>query len=110
MFPLANMLHLFPHKFPGLCGRRFTFAFVFLSPFDCFFFWHNKMVSLPEIGLVVTLCGSLIKPEMAAFLDVRWARGFEHAAAEVKTVSSRSTRDDRRPSCRLCDLEGRSRL
>ena len=33
------------------------------------------MVSLTEIGLVVTLCGTLIKPEIAAFLDVRWARG-----------------------------------
>ncbi len=54
MFPLPNMLHLFPHKFPGLCGRRFTFAFVFLSPFDCFLFWHNKMISLAEISLVVS--------------------------------------------------------
>jgi hypothetical protein len=33
------------------------------------------MVSLPEIGLVVTLRGALIKPGIAAFLDVRRARG-----------------------------------
>ena len=33
------------------------------------------MVSLLEIGLVVTLCGTLIKPGIAAFLDVRRARG-----------------------------------
>ena len=68
------------------------------------------MVSLVAIGLVVTLCGTLIKPGIAAFLDVRWAMGFEHAAAEVKTVSSRSTRDHGRPARRLSDLEGRSRL
>ena len=68
------------------------------------------MVSRSEIVLVVTLRGTLIKPGIAAFLDVRWARGFEHAAAEVKTVSSRSTRDYARPACRLGDLEGWSRL
>jgi len=33
------------------------------------------MVSLPEICLVVTLRATLIKPEMAAFLDVRWRWG-----------------------------------
>jgi hypothetical protein len=33
------------------------------------------MVSRSEIVLVVTLRGTLIKPGIAAFLDVRWARG-----------------------------------
>jgi hypothetical protein len=75
MFPLANMLHLFPHKFARLRRWRLSFALVFPSAFNCFLFWHSKMVSLTEIGLVVTLCGTLIKPEIAAFLDVRWARG-----------------------------------
>jgi len=67
MFPLANMLHLFPHKFARLRGGRLPFALVFLSPFNSFLFWHSKMLSLPEIVLVVTVCGTLIKPGIAAF-------------------------------------------
>jgi hypothetical protein len=55
MFPLANMLHLFPDKFARLRRWRFSFALVFPSSFNGFLFWHSKMVSLPEIGLVVTL-------------------------------------------------------
>ena len=54
MFPLANMLHLFPHKFARLRGGRLPFALVFLSPFNSFLFWHSKMLSLPEIVLVVS--------------------------------------------------------
>ena len=75
MFPLADVLHLFPYKFARLSRWRFSFALVFPSAFNCFLFWHSKMVSLVAIGLVVTLCRTLIKPEIAAFLDVRWARG-----------------------------------
>ena len=75
MFPLADVLHLFPYKFARLRRWRLSFALIFPSAFNCFLFWHSKMVSLTDIGLVVTLCGTLIKPEMAAFLDVRWARG-----------------------------------
>ena len=75
MFPLADMLHLFPDKFARLCRCRFSFALVFSSPFNCFFFRHGKMVSRLEIVLVVTLRGTLIKAGIAAFLDVRWARG-----------------------------------
>jgi hypothetical protein len=75
MFPLANMLHLFPHKFARLGRWRLSFTRIFPGSFNCFLFWHSKMVSLVAIGLVVTLCRTLIKPEIAAFLDVRWARG-----------------------------------
>ena len=75
MFPLANMLNLFPHKFARLGRWRFSFTRIFPGSFNCFLFWHSKMVSLVAIGLVVTLCRTLIKPEIAAFLDVRWARG-----------------------------------
>ena len=75
MFSFANMLHLFPDKFARLRRWRFSFALVFSSSFNGFLFRHSKMVSLTEIGLVVTLRGTLIKPEIAAFLDVRWARG-----------------------------------
>jgi hypothetical protein len=69
------MLHLFPHKFARLRRGRFPFALVLPSSFNGFFFWHSKMVSLPEIGLVVTLSETLIKRGIVAFLDVRRARG-----------------------------------
>ena len=75
MFPLADVLHLFPHKLARLRRWRLSFALVFPSPLNGFLFWHNKMLSLAEIGLVVTLCGTLIKPGIVAFLDVRRARG-----------------------------------
>ena len=75
MFPLANMLHLFAHKFGRLGRWRLSFTRIFPGSFNCFLFWHSKMVSLVAIGLVVTLCRTLIKPEIAACLDVRWARG-----------------------------------
>jgi hypothetical protein len=45
MFAFANMFHFFAHEFARLGGRRQTFAFVFTRPFDCFFFWHCKIVS-----------------------------------------------------------------
>ena len=67
MFPLADVLHLFPYKFARLRRWRFSFALVFPSAFNCFLFWHNKMVSLPEIGLVVIFRGALINPGMVAF-------------------------------------------
>jgi hypothetical protein len=75
MFPLADVLHLFPHKFARLRRWRLSFALVFPSPLNSFLFWHNKMPSLPEISLVVTLYGTLIKPGIVAFLAVRLARG-----------------------------------
>jgi hypothetical protein len=75
MFPFADVLHLFPHKFARLRRWRLSFALVFPSPFNGFLFWHSKMVSPPEIGLVLTLAGALIKPGIVAFLDVRRARG-----------------------------------
>ncbi len=67
MFPLANMLHLFPHKFARLRRGRLSFALIFPSSFNYFLFWHSKMVSLPEIVLVVILRGALINPGMVAF-------------------------------------------
>ena len=54
MFPLADVLHLFPYKFARLRRWRFSFALVFSSSFNGFLFWHSKIVSLPEIDLVVS--------------------------------------------------------
>jgi hypothetical protein len=59
MFPLANMLHLFPHKFARLSRWRLSFTRIFPGSFNCFLFWHSKVVSLPEIGLVVALAPCL---------------------------------------------------
>jgi len=49
----ANMFHLLPYEFACLRRRRFAFARILLRPFDCFLFWHNKLVSLQEVRLVV---------------------------------------------------------
>ena len=43
MFPLANMLHLFPHKFARLGRWRLSFPRIFPGSFNCFLFWHSKM-------------------------------------------------------------------
>jgi hypothetical protein len=45
MLAFPNVFHFFAHKFARLSGRRLAFAFVFARAFNCFFFWHNKMVS-----------------------------------------------------------------
>jgi hypothetical protein len=45
VFAFANVFHFFAHKFARLSGRRFAFTLFFVRSFDCFFFWHNKMVS-----------------------------------------------------------------
>ena len=51
MFTLANMFHLFAHKFAGLSGRRLSFLLILSSPLDRFFFWHNKKVTRPKTSL-----------------------------------------------------------
>jgi hypothetical protein len=53
MFPLTDMLHLFPHKFARLRRWRLSFALVFPSSLNGFLFWHNKMLSLEKIWLAV---------------------------------------------------------
>lgn len=53
MLSFANMLHLLPYKFACLGRRRFAFARILPSPFDCFLFWHDKLVSLQKVRLVV---------------------------------------------------------
>ena len=53
MFALPNMFHLFANKLAGLSAGRFAFALVLARAFNCFFFWHNKMVSPLAVRLDV---------------------------------------------------------
>jgi hypothetical protein len=55
VFAFPNMFHFFAHELARLRGRRFAFAFVFVRPFDCVFFWHNKVASPLAAGLDVTM-------------------------------------------------------
>ena len=41
MLALADVVHLFPNKFPRLRGRRFALPPVAPGPFDGLFFWHD---------------------------------------------------------------------
>ena len=45
MFSFSNMFHFLAHELSRLGARGFAFAFVFTRSFNCFFFWHNKVVS-----------------------------------------------------------------
>jgi hypothetical protein len=45
MFALPNVFHFFAHKLASLSAGRHAFTLVFARAFNCFFFWHNKMVS-----------------------------------------------------------------
>ena len=45
MFALTNVLHFFPDKFTRLGRRRFAFLCILASAFDCFFFWHSRVLS-----------------------------------------------------------------
>ena len=54
MFAFPNVFHFFAHKLSRLSGRRFPFTFVLARTFDCFFFWHNKIVSPLATRLDVT--------------------------------------------------------
>jgi hypothetical protein len=45
MLAFPDMFHFFAHKLASLSAGRFAFALIFARSFDCFFFWHNKMVS-----------------------------------------------------------------
>jgi hypothetical protein len=53
VFAFPNMFHFLTHKLTCLGGRRFAFALVFSRAFNCFFFWHNNMVSPLAAGLDV---------------------------------------------------------
>jgi hypothetical protein len=46
MFPFANVVHFFTHKFPGLGRRRFALPPVTPGTFESLFFWHIFYLSL----------------------------------------------------------------
>jgi hypothetical protein len=45
VFAFSNVFHFFAHKLTSLSTGRFAFTLVLVRAFNCFFFWHNKMVS-----------------------------------------------------------------
>jgi len=45
MFAFPNVFHFFAHKLARLSGRRLAFALIFARAFNCFVFWHNKIIS-----------------------------------------------------------------
>jgi hypothetical protein len=54
MFSFSNVFDFFAHELAGLSRSRFAFALVFTRSFNCFFFWHTKIVSPPGEHLDVT--------------------------------------------------------
>jgi hypothetical protein len=44
MLALANVVHFFPHKFPGLSRGRFALPPVTPGPLESLFFWHKYVV------------------------------------------------------------------
>jgi hypothetical protein len=72
MFAFPNVFHFFAHKLTRLGGRRFAFALVFVRAFDCFFFWHNKIISPLATLLDVTNEGLPLGEDTAkALLEFR---------------------------------------
>jgi hypothetical protein len=63
VFAFPNVLHFFANKLACLSGRRLAFAFVLARAFNCFFFWHNKMVSPLTTCLDVKNNGGGREPE-----------------------------------------------
>jgi hypothetical protein len=54
MFAFTNMFHFLAHKLACLSTGRFAFALIFARAFNCFFLWHDKMVSsLTELSDVI---------------------------------------------------------
>jgi hypothetical protein len=45
MLAFPDMFHFFAHKLASLSAGGFAFALILARSFDCFFVWHNKMVS-----------------------------------------------------------------
>jgi hypothetical protein len=45
MFAFPNVFHFFAHKLASLSAGRHAFTLLFARTFNCFFFWHNKMIS-----------------------------------------------------------------
>lgn len=54
MFPLPNVMDLFPDKFSGLSRRRFALARVLFGSFQGLSFWHMVFILLTNDGLKPT--------------------------------------------------------
>jgi len=54
MFPFANVVHLFAHKFSGLSRWSFALSPVTPGPFESLFFWHNCRCRLQTILFAVS--------------------------------------------------------
>jgi hypothetical protein len=44
MFALANVMHLLPHEFPGLRGRRLSLARILARSLNGFLFRHDLLL------------------------------------------------------------------
>ncbi len=77
MLSFANMLHLLPYKFACLRRRRFAFARILPSPFDCLLFWHHKALRAKErkAGNFRRILDYLAKRHTLSLFDVGLARG-----------------------------------
>jgi hypothetical protein len=64
MLAFPNVFHFLAHKLPSLSAGRFAFALVLPRAFNCFFFWHNKMVSPLTTRLDVKESGGSYLPPL----------------------------------------------
>lgn len=96
MFAFPNVFHFFAHKLARLSAGRFTFTLVFVGSFNCFFFWHNKMVSPLVICLDVEDCVGRSATAMSLSETILWTRLKWICAANnirpVKELDSESLR------------------
>jgi hypothetical protein len=84
MLAFPNVFHFFAHKFACLSGRRFAFPLIFARVFNCFFFWHNKMVSPLTTCLDVINNGKNSREESLASFHLCHCLPRRFAVAHVK--------------------------
>jgi hypothetical protein len=66
VFTFPNVFHFFAHKLARLSGRRLAFALIFARAFNCFFFWHNNMISPLATRLDVKESGGSYLPPLVS--------------------------------------------
>ena len=94
MLAFPNVFHFFAHELAGLRGRRFAFTLIFARSFNCFFFWHNKMVSPLATPLDVTKKGSyVLYAKQPAVCRDRGNRTTRQARTGSVATCSRSSSD-----------------
>ena len=96
MFAFPNVFHFLAHKLACLCTWRFAFTLVFARSFNCFFLWHNKMVSPLVICLDVEDSVGRSATAMSLSETILWTRLKWICAANnirpVKELDSESLR------------------